>query len=440
MFKKIIAVLAVFIFITFSSYWVGYSFGKEKDPMYKELDIFAESLAIVEKKHVNEKKPQELIRGALTGMLSSLDDYSQFLSPDEYKELLTETEGQFGGLGIEIALRDGLLTVVTAMEDTPASQAGLESGDIIVKIDGELTKGIAINDAVKKLRGNPGTKVKVTLLKDKSKEIKDVSITRAIIKVKDIKRAEVVENDIGYIKIAEFRENTAKDLDKAIVELQNKKIKGIIIDVRNNPGGLLFSAIEVSSRFLPDDKVVVSTRTRGEEEKFYKSVSVTTHMSDIPAVVLISKGSASGSEILAAALRENNRAVLVGKTTFGKGSVQTIIPLSDGSALRLTTSKYYTPKGICIQDKGITPDVEVENADESKESEKELTAEAKQEKEDAVFNKVADKALGKTSIDQPEEEKVVDDKAKFDYKKDAQLMRALDVLKGLMVVSGSDKK
>jgi len=417
--KKIaVSVLVVFVFSTIFSYWAGYSLGRDKDSAYKELDVFAEALATVEKQYVEDKKPHDLIYGALRGVMNSLDSYSQFLDPDEYKELLTETEGEFGGLGVEITIKDGLLTVVTAMEDAPAAAAGMESGDIIVKIEDELTRGITLAEAVKKLRGDPGTKVELVVLKEKQRILKNITVTRGIIKIKDIKRAMVLDGGIGYLKIAEFRENTAKDLDKALADFKAKKIKGLIVDVRNNPGGLLYSAIEVSSRFLPENKTVVSTKTRGKEEKIYKSSSGGVKITDVPMVVLINQGSASGSEILAGALRENNRAVLLGETTFGKGSVQTILPLSDGSALRLTTSIYYTPDGISIHEKGIKPDVEVEEAA----IEVKATA---ADKEKEVFDKLK------------KESQADKDVSKFDYRQDNQIVRALDLIKGLTVLSGS---
>jgi len=418
--KKIVLVTIVFLMTNVFSYYTGYSIAKEKDAVYKELDVFAEGLSIIEKKHVVEKKPQDLIYGAMQGLMSSLDAYSQFLTPDDYKDLLTETEGQFGGLGIELTVKDGLLTIVTPMEDTPASAAGIEAGDLIVKINGEITKNITLTEAVKKLRGEPGTKVDIEILKEKDKTLKDVSITRAIIKVQDIKRATVLENNIGYLKIAEFREKTAADLDKALSSLLSKKIKGLIVDVRNNPGGLLYSAIEISSRFLENGKTVVSTKTRGEGEKIYTANAAAVKILDIPIVVLVNKGSASASEILSAALRENKRAVLVGETTFGKGSVQTIIPLTDGSALRLTTSMYYTPSGLCINEKGVTPDIEIASSQKAEEED------GTKKKEQEVFEKVDQAKAGAQE--------------KFDYKKDTQLLRALDLVKGLVVLSSEKKK
>lgn len=406
--RKIFSIFAAFLFLGMAmySYWMGFSLGKEKDPVYKELDIFAEGLAVVEQKYVDVKTPQDLIYGAMKGMLSSLDSYSEFLSPEEYKKLLTDTEGQFGGLGIEITLKDTVLTIVSPIEDTPAWAAGIKAGDIIVKIDGNVTRSITLDEAVKKLRGEPGTKVTLTLLREKNKKIEDVTITRAIIKLKDIKRALILENGIGFLRISQFRENTTKDLDRALAELHKKELKGLIIDVRNNPGGLLDTAIEVASRFLDEGKVIVSTKSRTEKETVYKASASKEKYTKIPIVILVNKGSASASEILASALRDNGRAIILGEVTFGKGSVQTVIPLSDNSAVRLTTSKYYTPKGISIHEKGVEPDIVVV---------KELNDEQKED----VFEKL-------------EKEK------DFEYQKDYQIMRALDLLKGLLVLKSNE--
>lgn len=399
--KRFVVMIVVFALI-FSSYLVGFSQGKEKEVFYKELDLFAEGLSVIEKKYVEDKSPRDLIYGAMKGVLNSLDSYSQFLTPDEYKELMVETEGKFGGLGIEITIKDNILTVVSPIEDTPAWTAGVKAGDIIVKIDGELTKDITLNEAVKKLRGDPNTEVTLTVLREQDRKLKDIKVVRAIIKIKDIKRAQILEDKICYVRIAEFRESTAQDLDKALEKLDQEGMKGLILDVRNNPGGLLYSAIEVSSRFLEDGKIVVSTKSRSEEEKIFKSLELKKKYINIPMVVLMNKGSASGSEIVAAALRENKRAILLGETTFGKGSVQTIIPLSDASGLRLTTSKYYTPLGNSIHEKGINPDVVVEEK------------EAGEVKEDVFEN-----------IEKPQE---------FNFKQDYQIVRALDLIRGLMVL------
>lgn len=377
-----------------------------RDELYKELEIFAEGLAVIENKYVEKKPSHDLIYGAMSGMLLALDSYSQFLTPDDYKNLLVETEGKFGGLGIEITIRDGLLTIVSPIEDTPAWNKGIEAGDIIVKINGDLTKNITLHEAVNRLRGDPGTDVTLTLLREKTKTLEDITLTRDIIKIKDIKHAMILENRIGYIKIAEFREKTADDLAKALKRLSKEGMDGLIIDVRYNPGGLLTSAIDISSQFVEDGKVIVSTKSRSEPERIYTSVPFRTKYLDIPIIVIINKGSASGSEILAAALRDNNKAILLGETSFGKGSVQTIIPLSDGSAMRLTTSKYYTPNGTSIHEKGIDPDIVMER-EVSEETEK-------AKKEEDIFKRV-------------EREK------EFDYKKDPDIVRAIDLLKGLLV-------
>ena len=401
--KRRSIVFTIILAMVISSYQVGVSFGKDKDELYRELEIFAEGLAVIEEKYVEEKTAEDLVYGAMRGIALSLDAYSQFLTPDDYKNLLVETEGKFGGLGIEITIRNGLLTIISPIEDTPAWRAGIEAGDIIIKIDGELTKEITLNAAVKKLRGDPKTEVTITVLREKSRKVEDVTIVRDIIKIKDIKRPTILEDGIGYVKIGEFRESTSRDLSKALKVLEKKGLKALIIDVRNNPGGLLNSAIDISSKFLSDGLTVVSTDSRTEEKRVYKSVSFDKKYLDIPLVVLVNKGSASGSEILAAALRENNRAILLGETTFGKGSVQTILPLSDGSAMRLTTSKYYTPSDESIHEKGIDPDIEVS---------KEVTEEVKED----VFENL-------------------DKKKEFDYKNDNQILRALDLIKGLLILS-----
>lgn len=404
--KKRSIIFIIILTMVISSYQIGASFGKEKDDLYRELEIFAEGLAVIEGKYVEEKTAEDLIYGAMRGLALSLDAYSQFLTPDDYKNLLVETEGKFGGLGIEITIRNGLLTIISPIEDTPAWRAGVEAGDVIIRIDGELTKEITLNGAVKKLRGEPKTEVTITVLREKSRKVEDITIVRDIIKIKDIKRPAILEDGIGYVKIGEFRETTSKDLSKALKKMEKDGLKALILDVRNNPGGLLNSAIDISSKFLEDGEVVVSTDSRTEEKRIYKSVPFGKKYLDIPLVVLINKGSASGSEILASALRENNRAILLGETTFGKGSVQTILPLSDGSAMRLTTSKYYTPSGESIHEKGVEPDIKV-------------SREVAEKVEEDVFENL-------------------DKKKEFDYKEDNQILRALDLVKGLLILSDNE--
>lgn len=386
---------------------------KEKEETYRELELFADALALVQTRYAEERSAQDLIYGALEGLLSSLDLHSQFLKPDDYKELLVETEGKFGGLGIEITIRDGLLTVVSPLEDTPAWKEGLKPGDRIVKIEQELTRGITLTDAVKKLRGNPGTKVNLTILREKERKIFDVTITREIIRLKDIRRNALLEGSVGYIRLAEFREGTPKELDKVIVSLEKKGAKAYILDLRNNPGGLLDSAVKTTSRFIEPNKLIVYTTNRDNKKVEYKALPKVRHIVKKPMVILVNQGSASGSEIVAGCLQDYKRAVILGEKTFGKASVQTILPLSDGSALRLTTARYYTPKGRLIQDKGILPDIQVEQRD----------IEEQQSKEDKIFEEVEEKKIKEEDF----------------YKKDYQILRALDLARGLLILSSNNK-
>jgi carboxyl-terminal processing protease len=326
--------------------------------LYENLELFATVIDLVQREYVEDVKPKDLIYGALEGMLTSLDPYSQFLDPETYQELKVETEGEFGGIGIVIAIKDGILTIVSPLEDTPGYKAGLEAGDRIVKINGESTKGITLMEAVKKLRGKPGTEVTLTVLREKEHRLIEFKIVRDIIKIKSVKEAKVLEDNIGYIKLMEFQENTTSDFKKALRELDAKGIEGLILDLRNNPGGLLDVAVDVTSEFLPQGKLIVYTKGRSEKQNMeFKSKGGS--FLEKPIIVLINKGTASGAEILSGALQDNNRAIIIGQASFGKASVQTIIPMKDGSALRLTTAHYYTPDGNLISEKGIQPDIVV---------------------------------------------------------------------------------
>ncbi|GAI91269.1 unnamed protein product, partial [marine sediment metagenome] len=272
-----------------------------------------------------------LIYGALKGMLRSLDPYSQFLDPEAYKEVKVETEGQFGGLGIEISIKDGLLTIIAPIDDTPAYQVGLKADDRIVKIEGEVTRDITLMEAVKKLRGKPGTQVTVTIMREGAQKLLDFTITRDIIKIKSIRKAKLFEDNIGYVRLSEFQEKSPQDTEAALRKLEKGGMDSLILDLRNNPGGLLDSAVRVTEKFIPPGKVIVSTRGRGaRQDMVFKSRTKGRHRK-YPLIVLISKGSASGSEILAGAIQDYDRGILLGTKTFGKGSVQTVIPLADGS-------------------------------------------------------------------------------------------------------------
>lgn len=381
----------------------------EREKTYRELELFADALAIVQTQYVEHKSPQELIYGALRGLLASLDPYSQFMDPDEYKELIIDTRGKFGGLGIEISVRDGLLTVISPLADTPAWRAGIKAGDIIVKINGEITKGITLTEAVKKLRGKPGTQVNITVLREGAPKMLNFNITREMIKVKDIKKSALIEGKIGYVSISEFRENTASELDKTLADLTKKGMQALVLDLRNNPGGLLMSAVEVTSRFIPTGELIVYTKSAEGKIVKYNSLNSKVKIINVPMVVLVNNGSASGSEILAGCLQDYKRAVIMGIKTFGKASVQSVVPLSDGSALRVTTAKYYTPQGRLIHQKGIQPDISVE----------ERTMEVKASRQEVIFNKIEKPHL----------------RADDFYKKDYQILRAVDLAKGLLIVS-----
>lgn len=381
---------------------------------YEELKTFTEVLAIVKRNYVEEVKPKDLIYGAIKGMLNSLDPHSGFMPPEAYKEMQVETKGEFGGIGIQIGIKEGFLTVIAPIEDTPAYKAGIKAGDKITKINKENTRDMTIQDAVTKMRGTPKTSVTISILREGWTDSKDFTIVRDIIKIKSVK-VKMLEDGIGYIKISQFQEQTASDLTAAIKTINDEKLNSIILDLRNNPGGLLNSAIDVSGQFLPKGKLVVYTKTRsGEKSEFFTEGEKGLTQ---PMIVLVNQGSASASEIVSGALKDWNRAVVLGTQTFGKGSVQTVIPLTDGAGLRLTTAKYYTPKGKSIQNTGITPDIV-------------LKAEAKNgTKEHPVLReKDLERHLKNEEADQKQDE-VETAPVEIDEKDDVQLQRAIDILK-----------
>jgi len=336
------------------------------DQTYEQLKILVDVMSLIRENYVEEKENKTLLLSAIKGMVRDLDPFSQFMEPEEYKEMKTETEGQFGGLGIRIAIRDNILTVVTPMPGTPAFKLGILPGDKIIKIENESTQGMSVNEAVKRLRGTPGTKVTITIVREGEKEPLVYTITRDIIKIESV-RYKMLDDDYGYIKINEFTAQTGKDLQKSVEEIKSKNAKYLIVDLRNNPGGLLDVAVETCELFLPPDKLVVYTKGRRPHmTREYKTRPGKSPLTDIPMAVLINRGSASGSEIFAGALQDHKRAIIVGSQSFGKASVQSVFPLSDSNALRLTTARYYTPLGRMIhRDEktgkgGIDPDVVVE--------------------------------------------------------------------------------
>ncbi len=400
---------------------------KGKDDLYSKIELFSYALTTIQSEYVDEQAPKDLIYGSLKGMLSSLDPHSQFLDPDDYKELKTETQGKFGGLGIEISIRDGLLTIITPIEDTPAWRVGLKAGDHIVKIDDKLTRDMSLSDAVKLLRGKPGTEIKVTILRnDEDMKIKEFTIVREIIQIQDVKDTSILTDKIGYVRLTEFREDSHKEFRKALDQLKEKGADSLVLDLRNNPGGLLNVAIAITEEFLPAGEIIVSTKGRRPSQDIVTRSENTEHLIDWPVVILLNEGSASGSEILAGALKDNQRAVIVGTKSFGKGSVQSVIPLPDGSGLRLTTSKYFTPSGISIHGKGIEPDILVKKI-----VPREPTKEDEQRgKIEEVFGNVE-----VTQSEKPEDAKQTQQETDIQKKllDDNQIQTAISVLKGIKV-------
>ena len=327
-----------------------------KSPDYRELRLFRQVMRIVQSNYVKEVSDKELIQGAINGMLQSLDPHSSYLTEEMFKELQVETKGEFGGLGIEITLENGILTIVSPIEDTPAFKAGLKPGDKIIKINGESTKNITLLKAVKLMRGREGTKVTVTVRRDGWRKFKDFTLTRAVIHVHSVKK-DLIEPGYAFVRIVNFQESTDSDLIKAIQEMgDNDKIKGLILDLRNNPGGLLDQAVKVSQLFV-DKGLIVYTDGRAKDQRMEFKANTSGKHYKFKMAVLINEGSASASEIVAGALQDHDRALILGAKSFGKASVQTIIPMENGSGLRLTTAYYYTPKGRHIQKTGIHPDV-----------------------------------------------------------------------------------
>ena len=417
--KKIFFVFLFLVFV-FIGVRLGFSENKKKnnDQLYKQVVIFSDTLAIIQKEYVADTKTKDLIYGALKGMLASLDAHSQFMDPETYEELKVDTQGEFGGLGIEITIKDGILTVITPIQDTPAWKAGIKSNDRIVKINSVLTREMSLTDAVKKMRGKPGGIVNLTILRDTEKKLLDFKITRGIIKITDIKYTRILENGIGYIRISEFRENTFLELNKSLGVLSRQRMKALIIDLRNNPGGLLDVAIKVTGKFLGPNKLIAYTKGRQKNQDLeFFSEAKNTNL-ELPLAILINEGSASGSEIVAGALQDYQRAIIIGNKSFGKGSVQTVIPLGDGAALRLTTSHYFTPSGKIIQGQGITPDILVQ--------ENELP----DDKIDQLANKNSDEIFDQIQNGQQTNKLAKED---FNYKADAQLMRAVDALKVIQI-------
>ncbi len=342
----------------------------------QELRTFADIFGRIKSDYVDPVSDKTLIDSAINGMVTGLDPHSAYYDADAYKELQIGTEGQFGGLGIEVTMEDGLVKVVSPIEDTPAFKAGIKSGDLILKLDDTLVKGMTLNDAVKKMRGKPDTPIVLTILRKGESKPLVFKLMRAVIKVQSVKY-KMVEPGYAYIRITQFQEHTGESLVAAINTLFKQPVKGLVLDLRNDPGGLLFGAVAVSAAFLPENSLVVSTRGRTPDsemkletipEDYLKPTDKTDYIKSLPAavktvpmIVLVNNGTASASEIVSGALQDDKRALIMGTRTFGKGSVQTIFPLGNGTAVKLTTARYYTPGGRSIQAQGITPDITVED-------------------------------------------------------------------------------
>lgn len=389
---------------------------KAKDDIFKQVELFGDAVGIVRSDYVDEVDSKKLMYGALKGMLGSLDDFTQFMEPEEYNELKEEAKGEFGGIGVEISFRDGILTIISPIAGTPADVAGIKAGDKIVKIDNKITKNISMNDAIKMMRGAPGTMVTLTVWREKDQKILPIQIKRDTIKIRSIRKAELIDGHTGYIRLVEFQENTPKDLEEALKKLESEGMDALILDLRNNPGGLLDTAVDVSEKFLPKDKVIVSLKSRTPEQNaVFKSKGRFQHP-DYPLIVMVNEGSASASEIVAGAVQDNKRGMLLGTKTFGKASVQTVIPLRDGSAMKLTTASYYTPSGKMIRNQGIIPDIVVE---------REENGAVKLSEDTDIFEKLEEKEKKL-----PIKEKTAKEKQP---ERDNQLDRAVDLIKGIKI-------
>ena len=389
---------------------------------YEELQIFAEVLSQVKKHYVEETKMKDLVYGAVRGMLAGLDPHSSYMTTDMYKEMQVETKGEFGGLGIQIGIKDNRLTVIAPIEDTPAFAAGIKAGDIIGKVGDTPTKDLTLMEAVQKMRGPKGTSVTLTVFREGEKKPLVFSIIRDTIKIQSV-RGKVLGGNTGYVRITQFQEQTPEDLSRTLDTLEEQNIQSLILDLRNNPGGLLTAAVGVSEQFLKSGKLIVSIKGRnGREDEYRARANGEKHQH--PMIVLVNQGSASASEIVAAAMQDWGKAVILGMTSFGKGSVQTILPLSDGSGLRLTTAKYYTPKGVSIHKIGIKPDIIVDPKTVTRV--KDGTT-----KEKDATNSVA-VPNSHTESDQKEEKEKTEEKKSSESEipaDDIQLQKALELLK-----------
>ena len=422
-----IILLFFFNFLFFSTNLVKGDNNRQET--YKQLNLFGDVFQRVQEQYVDGVSDKELIESAISGMLQSLDPHSSYLSPESYKDMQVKTKGTFGGLGIEITMEDGFVKVVSPIDDTPAANAGMKSGDLIIGIDGESIKGLTINEAVSKLRGPVNSKVTITVVRDKEDPF-EIEIVRDVIKIRSVKH-EVI-NEIGYVRLTTFSDTTTSGMEKSINEIRKElgdKFQGLILDLRNNPGGLLNQSISVADSFL-DQGEIVSTQGRKEDDTSRIFAKKGDLIDGKPLIVLINSGSASASEIVAGALKDHSRAIIVGTRSFGKGSVQSIIPLPGNGAMRLTTARYYTPSGISIQAKGIEPDIKVEDG----------MAETKKEANQNRREENLRGALDKKELESNEQKNKKSDASPVEkLLQDNQISRAVDLIKGIHLFSNKSK-
>lgn len=405
---------------------------------YKNLEAFSNVLGLLQQNYVEEIDSAEVIEGAIKGMLATLDPHSSYMKPDDFRELKIETKGSFSGIGIEITMKEGILTVVSPIEGTPAFKMGVQAQDKILKIDGESTKDMSLMEAVKKLRGPKGSKVTISVYREGLPELKDITIIRNVIPLISVK-SKTLDPGYGYIRIRNFQSKTTKEFNKALDDLtKDGDLKGLVLDLRSNPGGLLDQAVKISDVFL-EEGMIVSTRGRIKDQNMEFKAHTNGEKYIFPIIVLVNEGSASASEIVAGALQDHKRALILGAQTFGKGSVQTIIPMTNGAGLRLTTARYYTPNGTSIQATGITPDIivptkliapEAHTEDEKKKMkflrEKDLKHHFENGAENDKKEKEQEEAGEENSEETTNQEEI---------EKDNQLHQALMLLKGLSVFS-----
>jgi carboxyl-terminal processing protease len=433
-FKIVSVILLVFLLGITIGLSRSHKVSARSNNIYEELKVFTDVLGLLQKEYVEETNSNELMYGAIKGMLETLDPHSAFMPPNMYKEMQEETKGRFEGLGIEITIKEGVLTVVSPIEDTPAFKAGILAGDQILKIDGDSTKNLTLMDSVKRMRGPKGTKVTITIMREGFTKPREFTLTRDVIPVRSV-RHELLEKQYGYIRLSQFQEKTEGELDKALKALEEESkgsMKGLVLDLRNNPGGLLDQAVKVADRFI-ESGLIVSMEGRREDQKMKFFAHSQGTIARYPLIVLVNGGSASASEIVAGAIQDHGRGILVGTQTFGKGSVQTIFPLKDGSGLRLTTARYFTPNGRSIQAKGIIPDILVKPALSEEEK---VTPLPKQPMEKDLERHLIETEKGPPT----EKEKPKKEEAKAKKPSDPQLERALELLKSWEIFKNKAKE